>query len=287
MPEGVEVKISAELIRPLVEGKKIISVDTHPSSRYAVVDPDGFKGFKNSLSKTNPVNIIKVSTKGKLMYWTFSNEYYMTCAFGMTGQWSPIKGKHPCIIVKYIDNDEDKLIYFNDPRHFGNIAFYNSFTQLNAKISSLGWDPLQDSLDTIKTETTTKTGWLPYLTKTIRASKKPIGQLLMDQSIFAGVGNYIRAEALYLSKLSPWRAGNMMTADEIKGLCESIIAVMNESYKYQGATILTYKDAYGNEGKYSSVFKVYNQKLDPLGNKIIKEDTPDKRTIHWCPTIQR
>jgi formamidopyrimidine-DNA glycosylase len=65
-----------------------------------------------------------------------------------------------------------------------------------------------------------------------------------------------------------------------------LVDVMKESYKYQGATILTYKDAYGAEGKYSSCFKVYGQKTDPLGNKIVTEETPDKRTIHWCPTIQ-
>ena len=60
---------------------------------------------------------------------------------------------------------------------------------------------------------------------------------------------------------------------------------MEESYKYQGATIQTYKTAYGEEGKYSSLFKVYNQKNDSLGNKIIKQDSGG-RTIHWCPTIQ-
>lgn len=285
MPEGVEVKLSAELVRPLVQGRRIISVETHPSSRYSTIDPDGFKKFKDSLSKS--VDIIDVSTKGKFMYWTFSNDYYMTCGFGMTGQWSPIKGKHPCFSITYLDNDEEKKMYFNDPRHFGSIGFINTYAQLNAKLSSLGWDPLKDSLETIKTPAVTITGWLPYITKTIRASKKPIGQMLMDQSLFAGVGNYIRAEALYASKLSPWRAGNSLSAEEIKTLCEAIIEVMNESYKYQGATILTYKDAFGNEGKYSSCFKVYGQKTDPLGNKIIKEETPDKRTIHWCPTLQK
>jgi formamidopyrimidine-DNA glycosylase len=108
----------------------------------------------------------------------------------------------------------------------------------------------------------------------------------MDQSIFSGVGNYIRAEALYLAKLAPKRLANSLSKDEINLLCQSIVEVMETSYKYQGATLLTYKDSYGNEGKYSSLFKVYGRKTDDLGNKIIKETSSEGRTIHWCPAIQ-
>jgi formamidopyrimidine-DNA glycosylase len=61
---------------------------------------------------------------------------------------------------------------------------------------------------------------------------------------------------------------------------------MQESYQHQGATISTYKTVYGAEGKYSTLFKVYGQKQDSAGRKIIKQQTPDKRTIHWCPEIQ-
>ena len=79
----------------------------------------------------------------------------------------------------------------------------------------------------------------------------------------------------------------LLSDSEIDELCQSIINVMKDSYKYQGATIQTYKTAYGAEGKYTSFFKVYGKKTDPLGNKVVKETTPDKRTIHWCPAMQK
>ena len=277
MPEIAEVRISAESIKPLVQGKSILSIATAPSSKYATIDPDGFKEFSNSLLGENPVYILNVSTKGKLMYWTFSNEFYMTCGFGMSGQWSENKDKHPCLLVKYKDNDNEKFIYFNDPRHFGNIAFLNGYQKLLNKINSLGWDPFQNSIDE----------WSSFLNKKIQSSKKSIAQLLMDQSLFAGVGNYIKCEALYRAKISPWRLGRELSQDELKCLYEAVISVANESYNHQGATILTYKDSYGAEGKYSNCFKVYGKTIDPLGNQIIKENTLDKRTTHWCPVIQR
>jgi formamidopyrimidine-DNA glycosylase len=108
----------------------------------------------------------------------------------------------------------------------------------------------------------------------------------MNQKIFAGVGNYIRAEALYLNKTSPWAKSFILNEDQVAQLCDSIHKIMEESYNHQGATISTYKDAYGAEGKYTSCFKVYGKKIDPNGYKIIKEESPDGRTIHWCPQIQ-
>jgi formamidopyrimidine-DNA glycosylase len=127
---------------------------------------------------------------------------------------------------------------------------------------------------------------LKWLTFQLSKTSKSIAEVLMDQGIFSGVGNYIRAEALYLCKLSPWRQANKLSQDEIKALCQACMDVMQESYQHQGATIHTYKTVYGEEGKYSTLFKVYGQKQDPEGRKIIKQATPDKRTIHWCPEIQ-
>lgn len=294
MPEGVEIKISAELIKPLVVGKFIRRTFIGGKGRYSTSDPEGYKEFTDSyrdssgmITIVDNLKVIDVKTKGKLMYWSFDNGWYMMCTFGMSGQWSPEAGKHVCFHVNLLeDGGGFSDVYFNDPRHFGTLKFVKSYALLNLKLSSLGWDPLQDSLEDVKTPTTTIKGWDVYLNHMIMKSNKPIGQLLMDQSLFAGVGNYIRAEALYQAKMSPWRLGNQLTKEDLKTLYEAITSVMKESYDHQGATILTYKDAYGAEGKYSSCFKVYGQKKDPLGNIIKKEDTPDKRTIHWCPAVQ-
>lgn len=219
------------------------------------------------------IKVLDVNTKGKFMYWVLENEWYIFCTFGMTGQWSPKKGKHPSLGIEFTDGSE---IYFNDPRHFGTIKFVKGEANLKKKLAELGWDPLTQAPEKI----------LPWLTTKIQSTHKPIGSILMDQKVFAGVGNYIRAEALYASKLSPWRPGNALSKEEIAKLCKSLVVVMQESYQHQGATIHTYATPYGEEGKYSSCFKVYGQKQDLLGNVVKKEETPEGRTIHWCPAVQ-
>ena len=108
----------------------------------------------------------------------------------------------------------------------------------------------------------------------------------MDQSVIAGVGNYIKAESLYLAKLSPHRTVESLSDDDLILLKQKIQEVMTESFASGGATIRTYKNFNGESGEYGDRFIVYNQKTDPVGNPVVKEQTKDKRKTHWVPNIQ-
>lgn len=279
MPEGPELKISSELIRPLVLNKTLIDLVFTNNGRYSSEAPVGYSGFfKESIMSLAVVTDVK--TKGKFMWWEFSNGWKMFVTYGMTGQFSPQRGKHPAYYLQLASNPNPShtidTIYYNDPRHFGTVKFSNDPKEFQEKLDSLGWDPF--------------TGFSDDNFKFIKSSidnSKSLAQLLMDQSIFCGVGNYIKSEALYLAKLSPKRSGNSLSDQEIYELCHSIMEVMETSYQHQGATISTYATPYGDEGKYSTFFRVYGNKTDPLGNKVIKETLADKRTTHWVPTIQR
>src|SRR5574340_900162 len=107
MPEGVEVRISSELIKPLVINRLVTKISLGSKSRYAGNPPEGFNEFNKSFQNTdrgvgwinNPVQIIDVRTKGKFMYWSFDNDWYMFSTFGMTGQWSPEAGRHVCLHI--------------------------------------------------------------------------------------------------------------------------------------------------------------------------------------------
>ena len=108
----------------------------------------------------------------------------------------------------------------------------------------------------------------------------------MDQSVIAGVGNYVKAEALWLARLSPHRAVSSLSDHDKKVLNHSIQTVLRESFQNGGATLRTYKNFDGSEGQYSSRFAVYNQSTDPDGNEVVKEKTDDGRTTHWVPNVQ-
>lgn len=97
------------------------------------------------------------------------------------------------------------------------------------KTATLGEDPLRPNAN-------------PELVWTkIKASKKPIGLLLMSQDVIAGVGNIYRAEILFKSKIHPEQPGYTLTRQQFdtiwahsyellhKGFtCGSIITVDEE-----------------------------------------------------------
>lgn len=281
MPEGPEVKLSIDLIRPLIKNQLII--DAYPTSggRYDNNNlPTGYLSFKDSF-KSGQCYVEDVKVKGKFVYFIFSNGQYMFNTFGMTGQWSSIKGKHPCFCFHYAVSLDDiqnyQQLYFNDPRHFGTIRFVDNKQQLNNKLNELGWDILSEDLSLYQNKLINK----------VQKSKKCIGTLLLDQKYFGGCGNYLRAESLYLAKLSPWRLGFTLSKEEILNLCQHLTQVATEAYQQQGASFSTFKSPFGQEGNYSKNFLIYKQVSDPDGNLIKREATPEGRTIHWVPNIQK
>ena len=108
----------------------------------------------------------------------------------------------------------------------------------------------------------------------------------MDQSVVCGVGNYVKADSLWLAKINPHSKISELSDKNLIVLNESIQKVLRESYNTGGATIRTYQNVNGEIGQYSSRFLVYNRKIDSEGNEVIKEKTPDGRTTHWSPTYQ-
>ncbi len=280
MPEGPEIRLSCEAIKSLVIGSYIHNIVPSLNGRYSKMLPDKLGEFLVEIRSGNPIFIEDIAYKGKFAYWIFSNNWFMFNTYGMTGQWSKNIGKHPCLSVQYTHPPTRAInsIHFNDPRHFGTVKFTNNKQDLIDKLLSLGWDPFMGFNENNKNF---------IKKKLLKFKNKTIAEVLMKQDIYSGVGNYIKCDSLYLSKISPWRLCSTLTDDDICNLCNTIISVMEKSYQHQGATISTYYTVDGKEGQYSSFFEVYGKKEDNFGNKIIKETTPDGRTTHWCPAIQK
>jgi len=125
-----------------------------------------------------------------------------------------------------------------------------------------------------------------FLSALRKKNKHNICKVLMDQSVIAGVGNYVKAEALWLAKINPASSVQDLEDHQLVDLNESIKSVLRASYESGGATIKSYKNFDGEIGDYSSRFLVYNQKTDPHGNEVVKFQTPDGRTTHWVPEVQ-
>lgn len=266
MPEGAEVRRFAENLARRVSNQRILSIEIL-SGRYEKEPPEGLQEFRAAL----PIKVVGVGSHGKFIYWILDSEFNIWSTLGMTGAWRAEKSKHSRLKVTLSNGD----VFFDDMRNFGTIKFVNNRHALLQKLRSLGPDMLAEDID--------ETEFIDIMKK---HGKKNVTKVLMDQSVIAGVGNYVKAESLFLARVSPHRNVGNLSDSELRRLCQSIKTVLRESFKSGGATIQSYANFDGEIGEYSQKFCVYNQKTDPDGNEVIKEKTPDGRTTHWVPKIQ-
>lgn len=268
MPEGPEIRRMADQLRPLLLDKQLTGVEVL-SGRY-VRHAGTFKAAQQL-----PAEIIGVASTGKLLTWTFQDDQYLMASMAMTGRWTTYEDPYNRIKFTFSDGS---CLYFNDIRNFGTVSFGDG-REVTKRTSALGLDFLGQDGGRYRVQ---DQEFLDYC----KDFKGPIGELLLNQSFLAGVGNYIRAEALYRAKLSPHRLLASLSEVELTTLRDAVIDVMSESYKAGGATILTYRGIDGGLGLFTEQFQAYGRKVDPLGNPVTREVDRSKRAIWWVPAVQ-
>lgn len=89
MPEGPEVKIIAEQLNELLSGKILNSTHILSGKYCQNLTLLNYREFKNSL----PLQIIEVNSKGKLIFFKFTNGWYLFNSLGMSGTWTQKKSQ--------------------------------------------------------------------------------------------------------------------------------------------------------------------------------------------------
>jgi formamidopyrimidine-DNA glycosylase len=274
MPEGPEVARIVDQLRENAVDYSIQSVSVLGGRYLTHSLPDGLLSF---LSDKSEHKIKDISCKGKFIWFTFEGEEWSIWnTLGMTGSWTGGPNTFSKVRFDIIKQGNKKTIHFNDIRNFGTLKFVNSKAELEEKIKSLGFDMLKSPPDI--------TNFISLLNKN---KNKTLPVFLMNQGHICGVGNYIKAESLYLSRLSPHRLCGSLTTEEADLLLKAITTVITSSYNSGGSTIKTYSDFYGNSGSFSNRFMVYGNKVDPQGNPVDTITTKDGRTTFWVPALQK
>ena len=70
----------------------------------------------------------------------------------------------------------------------------------------------------------------------ISRSHRPIGDLLMDQAVLAGVGNVYRAEVLFRHRMHPLRPGRTLRSGQFRALWDDLVSLMAAGVRPAGST---------------------------------------------------
>lgn len=276
MPEGPELKHSRDRLRELLLKKRFRKIEV-VGGRYLKKPIEGMQEFMSETS-TQKYSIDSIDTHGKFMWWTMG-PWRMWCTYGMSGQWTRAAADKNTSVSVWTDDASGNslsVVNFRDPRRFGTLKFTKDDAEHKKKLSTLGPDVLDD----------------PPMTPGIFAERiliKPtrtISEALMDQSCVSGVGNYLKAEALYRAGVSPHRVVIDLKPEEIEKLWAEVVLSANESYADHGASIRTYRTVEDTAGRGQFYFRIYSRKECPSGHQVLREETLDGRTSWWCAMCQ-
>lgn len=287
MPELPEVEtIRRELAKVLVD-KTIKKVEVLWPKTVAPLGVDRF------IKLVTGQKVINLDRLAKILVINLSGPASLAFHLKMTGQLifkseqKTIVGGHPAPEdEKVLPNSHTRLIltfsdhsklYFNDMRKFGWARLVND-NETKLLIGRIGPDPLSKNFT------------VPYLSELFKKyPKRTVKQILMDQSLIAGLGNIYADESAFLAKLMPNRKADTIKLPQIKKLHQAIIAVLKLAIQKKGTSSRNYVRANGKAGGFVPFLNVYGRAGQPckVCGKPIKKIRHNGRGTVYCPKCQK
>ena len=118
----------------------------------------------------------------------------------------------------------------------------------------------------------------------ISRSKAPIGRLIMDQSVMAGIGNIYRSETLWRQAIhpeTPGKAINRQTFDQIWDDARTLLAIGVERN-----AIITVFDGQLPKKRYGEKFNIFGKASCPKCEGVIRRFEINGRRTFVCDTCQ-
>lgn len=282
MPELPEVEtLKRELAKVLI-GKKIKTVTVSWPKTISPLTPRKFS------ERLTGVKIENVERRAKVLICRLSNGDFLLTHLKMTGQliFKPKSGKmiiggHPEDPTKYtrliFDFTDHSQLYFNDLRKFGWMKLVDS-SQAEKILGVHGVEPLSREFTLQK-----------FIEILNRYPDRKIKQLLLDQTLIAGLGNIYVDEACFLARVLPTRQVKTLKPKEKSDLHRAIISVLKLSIAKKGTSARNYRRADGSQGGFVPYLQVYGRAKLPCkrcGAPITKIKLNGRGT-HYCPNCQR
>jgi formamidopyrimidine-DNA glycosylase len=273
MPEMPEVETIAADLRPLVRGRRIVSVDLPDPS--AVRAPRAPSRFRARMAGARIVGLERV---GKYLIFGLDSGDELVVHLRMTGRLIFDEGggermERERVAIGFADGS---VLRFIDLRRLGTVHLVDRASDLEG-VAAMGADPLGPRFTA---------GLLRDL---LRRRRSRIKSLLMDQRFLAGLGNIYANEALYRAGIRPTRRAHTLTKGEVCRLHRAIRHVLRKGVAHGGASVRTYRRPDGSAGRFQETFAIYNRTDEPCPScgRSIKRITLAGRGTYYCPRCQR
>lgn len=293
MPELPEVQTTVNELNQKVRNRTFVNVWT--DSPKQIKKPRNFSQFKKELLNKK---IIKVRRRAKNILFDLTDKRTLLIHQKLTGHllygkwmrdkktWKPSeKGDIDDPLNRFLHLlfflDNGKQLALSDLRKFAKVELWDNISLAESKeMKNLGCEPLDTDFTFRK-----------FKECLLKGSGR-IKQILMNQSIIAGIGNIYSDEILWRAKVHPCKRLVTLNEKELKAIYNSIKIILTNAIKYRGTTIASnveeYRDVSGRRGNYQNRLKVYRrekQECSICGGKVERMKV-GARSWHYCPKCQ-
>lgn len=265
MVEGHGVHRTASAARKKLKGK-----------RFKASSPNG--RFTEGAKAVDGKNLTRVEAIGKNLFLFFSGSegeelVVVHIHFGMAGRCriAALPGPAATNTTRLeLRNDEHDLVVHVSAMtvQFAGIELYEK------KYRALGPDPLRDDADPER------------LWRSLRKSKKSVGEVLMAQELIAGVGNIYRAEILFKARLHPEQPASTLSRPAFLCMWRHSVELLQRGFLTGSILTVDEKDAERLGPPWTRRY-IYNQShCGECGNRARSWQDKNNRTIYACPFCQ-
>jgi formamidopyrimidine-DNA glycosylase len=302
MPELPEVETTSRILARLANGKIIQDVWTDYGSLYHkgkrnIKNKDYFPTFKKLVVGHR---IINVHRRGKNVLIDLEGKKTILIHMKMTGHllygqykydkknntWAPVEigplqDPYNRFVHLVFSLNNKKHIALSDTRKFAKVCVLeteNIYT--DPELSHLGPEPLTKNF-TLNT----------FSNILSRGKAKKIKQVLLDQTLIAGIGNIYSDEALWLSGISPFTETSKIKGKNLALLYKSIRNVLNKGIDFGGDSMSDYRTPTGERGRFQLHHEAYRRKGEKCRKRgcsgIINRTIIGGRSTHYCDKHQK
>lgn len=294
MPELPEVETVRRGLAPVMEGSKIDRLQLNRADlRFPF--PDGLASIVQDRT------IVSVGRRAKYLLIDLDGGEVLIMHLGMSGSFRianqdahgnfhHARGKieaHDHVIFHLITAKGAPVrVIYNDPRRFGFLLMgTRSDIDHHPMICNLGVEPIGNQFDVEN-----------FATK-IAGRNTPLKNVLLDQSVVAGLGNIYVCEALWRSGLSPRRKARTIVlksgkpTERVTLLVQNIKDVIFDAIEAGGSSLRDHTQTDGSMGYFQHSFAVYDQEGEPCRKRgcdgTIGRIVQSGRSTFYCPKCQK
>ncbi|MDX6323943.1 MAG: endonuclease [Nocardioidaceae bacterium] len=272
MPEGHTLRRLADDLAATFAGR-VLSVSS-PQGRFAA-----------EAALLDRTLLTGADSAGKHLFLDFEGDRVVHVHLGLYGRFDitagPAADPVGQVRLRLVAGDDGRSPAYADLRGATRCELVTPEQRVGA-VARLGPDPLRAGADPAP-------AW-----RRISASSRPIGELLMDQEVVAGVGNVYRAEVLFRHRLHPLRPGRSLRRGQFQAVWQDLVELMADGVRV--GRIDTVRPEHTPEamgrpprqdrrGGEVYVYRRTGQPCYVCGTTIRTAELAGRNT-YWCPRCQ-